>query len=462
MKAFILYPHEIQCHTTLFNKMRVLERKMSSCEYSFLCHTLYSFMVQMNKEDGEWIEIHSKTIEKYLPSFRRKNRENLINKGFLRYDKTFQKGKKAFYYSPGIRLLGIIQEAFTIPFSTMIEEGFCTLGGKKNLISQKNKKEKKIPMIRYNCIDYISMQEMESCLHQQTQTCRNKIKKQKLMRKILQNTFCLSQIITRNFQCHEEGTATYVPYYVESTTGRLYEKGGGMQMVSREMKHAAYSCLSNVYNYDLRSSQLSILLELSQRYGGFSKESFLCLSSYVCDKNAKYKYAQQVGISVDLWKKSLLALLFGSSFSSYGKIWIYVKEWVEEGKTKNADVNSIIENLKIYMRPFEKIKQEWVEILSRNFLRHKKKILYNDQKKKFIVRENTPEEQRIFSAFLLQGLESCFIRKIIALSDEYGYDVYANEHDGLIVHNKIPRAAVEKAKRETGFSSAQLEIKPLL
>jgi hypothetical protein len=80
--------------------------------------------------------------------------------------------------------------------------------------------------------------------------------------------------------------------------------------------------------------------------------------------------------------------------------------------------------------------------------------------KKMVVPEKaTQKVLRKVSAFLLQGLEATFIYTLIALSEDYRYEVRSCEHDGLIVYGDIPKQAVEKAQEMSGFTTAVLETK---
>src|SRR5207302_2491159 len=106
------------------------------------------------------------------------------------------------------------------------------------------------------------------------------------------------------------GVGTYRPAYRPSKTGRMFEIGGGAQCFSRDFKRAAYH-LPNVFNYDLRSSQLMGLLEVWAHYSDIERD--VLLIEYVSNKQSKFRYAAQAGMDVDLWKQCLLSLFFGAS-----------------------------------------------------------------------------------------------------------------------------------------------------
>jgi hypothetical protein len=54
-------------------------------------------------------------------------------------------------------------------------------------------------------------------------------------------------------------------------------------------------------------------------------------------------------------------------------------------------------------------------------------------------------------------MEAAFINHLMILGKDYGYTPRALEHDGLIVDNDIPEAAVAKARELSGFHVAELE-----
>jgi len=98
----------------------------------------------------------------------------------------------------------------------------------------------------------------------------------------------------------------------------MFEIGSGCQALSREFKKAAYD-LPNLHNYDIRSSQVTALLEIGGKYG-LDTQSTRTLQEYVNDKESKAQYAQRAGMEVDLWKQCLLSLFFGASTEKTSRI----------------------------------------------------------------------------------------------------------------------------------------------
>ncbi|MEL6704814.1 MAG: hypothetical protein AAFU38_10385 [Bacteroidota bacterium] len=72
-----------------------------------------------------------------------------------------------------------------------------------------------------------------------------------------------------------------------------------------------------------------------------------------------------------------------------------------------------------------------------------------------------PSEQgKKYATNRLQGSEATFIHHLTLLQAEYGYEVLANEHDGLVVLGSIPEEAVALARTRSGFRTAEIEPKP--
>lgn len=62
-------------------------------------------------------------------------------------------------------------------------------------------------------------------------------------------------------------------------------------------------------------------------------------------------------------------------------------------------------------------------------------------------------------AWYLQGLEAAYVHAITILSEEYDYEVMANEHDGCITIGTVPDEAKRRGQKISGFRSAILTDK---
>lgn len=453
----IKLPNQIKCHKELYEEMQSLMSEINIHEYKVLCHIVYSFRSNLLKNRSNWIEIHSRTLKKYIPSFHKKNREKLIKLGLLNYDETYAVGNKCYFYYPGERLLKTIYRSFELSMFNFISKDQYTLNGKKKT---GGRKKKTVKNIAFNRMNLKAMNELNQQLEAEAVSCTNVKKGQRLKIRILRNKTNLSLINDIIELDEKTGILTYIPEYEESSTGRMYEIGGG-QGLTREMKNAAYS-LDNVFNYDLRSSQLCILLELSSN--SLSEKSKEILLAYISG-DKKQEFAERLGIPINLWKKILLSTIFGGNFNQQGGIYKDIKLWVEEENSKESTeeiVSIIINSIKKEIEPFVMVRKEWLNWIELNFTSKIGETFTNAIGKKYKVLDNSHKTKRKFSAFLLQGLEAKFIREIINLSDVFGYQVYSNEHDGVVTYGEIPEEAITLAKHKTGFSSAKLEIKPFL
>ena len=100
----------------------------------------------------------------------------------------------------------------------------------------------------------------------------------------------------------------YKARYSIQTSGRISEIHGGFQNASKVFKRAFLLYVPEIYNYDLKSAQATILnheLTLSRLKSPW-------LESYINNSQAKYRYANKVGIPVGLWKDCFYALIMGA------------------------------------------------------------------------------------------------------------------------------------------------------
>jgi hypothetical protein len=70
--------------------------------------------------------------------------------------------------------------------------------------------------------------------------------------------------------------------------------------------------------------------------------------------------------------------------------------------------------------------------------------------------------KRDLASHLLQGQEACFISRLTSYSKSEPncpYRVLSDQHDGLIVFGTITDEYVKRARVESGFTLAQIEVK---
>jgi hypothetical protein len=264
-----------------------------------------------------------------------------------------------------------------------------------------------------------------------------------------------------------DGFSEYRPDYVLTRTGRVSERGG-FQNMSKFGKQAALSGITSVRNYDLRSSQISGLLQEAGKIG----IDVTILEKYLVDNEAKYKWAEKVGfmdMSGDphsgLWKYCLMSLVFGGSVAKYyGSIYKAIEsEYYGQQELIDKLHNSFVK----HVAPFRAVIKVWnaklqhyLKLNSRNS-KHGQ-IYKNACGIKLNLNSELVKDKGFISAFILQGLEASMIHNLVLLGDQYGFRTLSHEHDGLVVCGKIPEEASQIAKRQSGFELAELERKSIM
>lgn len=257
---------------------------------------------------------------------------------------------------------------------------------------------------------------------------------------------------------------SYDPSYSAQVSGRISHRGGGLQTCSREMKAVAYQSIENVFNYDLKASQVNGLLLQFKQFEIDSK----WLEEYLENEAAKTKYAARVGVSEDTWKSCLYSTFMGAGGGEGGAVFKYLMEEVDD------DLEEASYRLGLFLGEVKELRKgikEWHKKLWEYARKKGKKM--PDGKRYWknaagksiclddLYADNGASCLRKFAAFVLQGQEAAFIHNLTVLSKEYGYRVVANEHDGLVTEGSIPNKAVEIAAKQSGLEQAKLEEKKL-
>jgi hypothetical protein len=249
--------------------------------------------------------------------------------------------------------------------------------------------------------------------------------------------------------------------YKGSKTGRLFERGGGMQNMPKRLKKIAYEYVFDAHNYDIRSCHLAIIAQLCRDEG----QILPVLEEYIADRQAKYDWAKKAHMPVELWKGCLLSLFFGAALGKTKKASLYRDIWEYLEKSGNLyEPEGIDRHYENFIRvgvPFIEARKTWLEVLKEKLI---PKMTYNKNflvnhcgATMFIPDEWTPEEIREVSSFVTQGLESAFINNLMLLSKEYGWINRSIEHDGLVTEGRISKEAIAKARNLSGFYTALLE-----
>jgi hypothetical protein len=292
-------------------------------------------------------------------------------------------------------------------------------------------------MIWRNCVNVWRLHEAFEKLKTDITTCTNPHQRQQLVYRYMGNQHCLDALMRQGLTIDQDtGIGTYVPAYQPSKTGQMFEIGGGCQALSRAFKQAAYD-LPGLHNYEIRSSQVTALMEIGGTYG-LDTQSTRTLQEYIDSKHAKFLYAQQAGMDVDLWKQYLLSLFVGASTEKViqvsskqaitGSIYAEMVDWCQKNDT-TADPDTLFAHFLTVAQPFIDVRDTWLWIIQQQILpeetyrRRGKQYLENAVGKTMIIpKKLTQQVLREVSAFLLQGLEAAFIYTLITLSDTYGYE----------------------------------------
>lgn len=307
--------------------------------------------------------------------------------------------------------------------------------------------------------------------------------------RFINDDHCFKAILNQSPVRISEEIWCYSPAYKVQMSGRVSHILGGLQSASRRMKAAAYMGIKDLRNYDLKASQVSGLIQQFQ----LANLDTTWLKDYKNNPNAKKDYANQIGISVDCWKKCLCAVMFGayvSSASDKTKGKLKDLEGTVEGQPKqklNAVMDSLfeeadgdIELTSDYLIKFNQaiapLKVEldkWHNWLLKTWVikmgyvaKDGKRYIKNPTGKTLCITDLEKDYPQwkvkaMVSAFILQGQESCFIHNLTLTSLEYNFQVISNEHDGVVTLGYIPQEAIDKAAVLSGLEGAILEEKAL-
>lgn len=305
---------------------------------------------------------------------------------------------------------------------------------------------------------------------------------QKLMRQYYHNQGCIDKVfcMSSGGKKLDNGLMEYYPSYEMQYSGRITEMGGGLQSASRELKKAAFSNIPNLYNYDLKSSQVYGLIQW------FEIANLECewLVEYL--KRNKKEYADYVEVSVDCWKSLFLSLIMAAHLPHPDKVKKYIELNQFEESTDSLlryisnEADSIEDAIEKYTRfyrivfPLKIELDKWhnwllnsyvplssVMVKGKQYISNKTGATFclSDYKKADGKWKNILELKRRIAPFFLQGNEAAFIHHLTWVSEHYFYKILNNQHDGVVSLGKIPQEAIDYAREASGLKYAQLELK---
>ena len=275
-----------------------------------------------------------------------------------------------------------------------------------------------------------------------------------------------------------DGTvAAYDLAYSPTSTGRISHVKGGLQSCTREAKAAAYSGVPDVRNYDLVSSQASILAAELVRVGMDS--SWL----EVMMRDGKEPFARRAGVPVDVFKRCLYALCFGAALrfprGPRGESWSvrqiildYVSTIPQPELPPLVLAHDVFEGIRAELRPLERVLKKYRKGLEDTWLAPRRRryggrwFVVNDAGA--VLREEEYEQWRPgdrpkkLASFALQGVEAGFIHALTAQLPDHGVMPIANEHDGLVTIGEVPPGLVQALCEARGTTYLSLEEKPFL
>jgi hypothetical protein len=305
---------------------------------------------------------------------------------------------------------------------------------------------------------------------------------QTLRRRFHHNQGCIDKVfcMSSGGKRLDNGNMEYYPSYEMQYSGRITEMGGGLQSASRELKKAAFSGISNLYNYDLKSSQVYGLIQWFE----VANLDYRWLTQYL--NRDKKDYADYVEVSVDCWKSLFLSLIMAAHLPTPDKVAEYIELKQFEESTDSLlryiseEADSIKDAIDKYTRfykivfPLKAELDKWhnwlldtyvplssVMAKGKQYISNKTGATFclSDYKRTDGKWKNIIELKRRLAPFFLQGNEAAFIHHLTWVSEHYGYQIISNQHDGVVSLGKIPQEAIDYARESSGLKYAKLELK---
>lgn len=497
--------NRLRVNEHVYNHLMGLTKDFNQPTREFFFHVLGCSLLPQNMKDGEWMPIPNTTI--YKEWKHGSVRINLLIKAGLLERTAYYSIEMGICYCYRIPV-EILEELSKLQPSTVKElrelSYYNLMDGKKISIPkscvltyQYGDKQHQIPDTIRRAFDgiekcYLNLKAVETYLRK----AELGAKTEKQKRKLWNDKRCFDSIIWRlNYNSISEEVSWYTPSYEAQMSGRITELEGGLQSCSRAMKKAAFS-FDNCHNYDLKSSQVNILMWWFKQAG----ISTGWLKNYL--RLHKEDWAKEIGISVDCLKSIMCSRLMGAELPDpdSDKYWdkeagkykkflydLSVLEYLlKEAMRQNGNVEATLKDQELartFLRRFRTLiwelhlqLEEFYEWLVNVYCKDNsdRGTVKNLTGMKFNLKEyqdskggyksSTKRElYRRLTAFFLQGTEAAFIHHLTRkeIQEKYKYKVISNAHDGVVTINKIPEAAMEEARAYLGIDCFHLEEKPI-
>jgi hypothetical protein len=314
--------------------------------YSFQqAHLIAHFLEtrRFSREEGGAVPIPANVLRKALPSlYKDGGMLQLVEDGIFDRDSFSKEDHKCYYYTAGATLVAWLEQDRQEKYlASLLNQPMVRLmdgklaPGLKHLLRDAQGvllpalNRRALKTIRTNIIDFDAIDQCLDAWERQTWegahrlTYRDKAQRDLRCATIRQN---LRAILRQKHWVRKWQFLEYVVAYKGSKTGRLFERGGGMQSMPKALKKLAYGNWDawEVYlpqNYDIRSCHLAIIAQLCREEG----QPLPMLEAYVAEKDAKYDYAARAQMDVQVWKAALVSLFYGAVLGKTKKASLYRK-----------------------------------------------------------------------------------------------------------------------------------------
>src|SRR5262245_26474521 len=317
--------------TKKFSKLfreKILSR-YSVDQAHMIAHYLDTFA--LSREEGKAVPIPFNVLFKNLRSLYDKplvegepapegSLHQLLEHGIFERDNFSQTDHKCYYYTAGPILLAWLEEDHREKhIESLLTEPMVRLWDGKVAAAHKHimtdpfgnplpvLNKRALACIKTNVINYKELDWAIRRLAWETERGDYRQRQKKLIRlQGMKNN--ITYILRQPHWTNKDYMLEYRPAYKGSRLGRMFEIGGAMQAMPKELKHVAYYYMGDVYNYDIRSCYLAIIAQLCREEG----QSLLVLEEYIHNKDAKHHYAQRANMDVKLWKACIIGLFYGA------------------------------------------------------------------------------------------------------------------------------------------------------
>ena len=389
-------------------------------------------------------------------------------------------------------------DAYRVPYPELIQESLDSYRvacieykkGEQYLLKQSK-------LVKKFGIDYCS-----------NPTNKNKRRYERKRAQFLVDRCAYQAMLNRGFYVDDTNVniGWYYMTYRTVWTGRFAEAETGLQGCSRRFTRILMSKQDNIYNYDLKSCQPTILLH------EFKKAGVPCqwLEYYIEGKDEngntvpdiKKYYAAKIGVSVAVWKVIINGTIFGSDVSNelwptFNSIHRKRNQVLNQAQQFVIDTNggnlngvlkwaTVLSTIQKIIKPLTDALALWKQkILEEVRYNSNGKVTYTkasgfyilgpcdtkfyitkyiqcDSKRGrnyvMITNDKNLEKEFIkkYTALILQGTEAKFIHTLETLAKDYNFTPISNAHDGLVTRGEIPEEAIEIAKFSSGVVYANL------